>query len=582
MPRLHSRLFKFWIPLTILLIAFPHDAPADNHASGIKRMVSQIETLFPTLEGYVLSVEGDRLAIDLKRGQAVSPGQTLNLIRYGETLTHPVTQKIIGRKETDLGQIKVLEVRKDYSIAQVITPGVKAHKGDGVRSLFKKVKLLVAPVQADAGVTGNPQALGLEIEAQLNRHVRFEVPAFDLGVWLLENEVSLSALTRPENLARLRKDVAADSILLTRVRSIKGKTVLNYRLASTSDGRALKEARVLIPALPAAQSPVKEQKDPAGIPKERGPLQFISKQEFDFQMVDFAVGDLTGNGEKDFVIIDDHQVMIYRYENQEFRKVGQLKAKKNINRFLSVDVADINGNGRDEIFITNPWGDRLKSFVLEAVPGKKGLTPIWEDVNRYFRVLRDFDGTPILVSQRPAFERPFRPGIQAIHYKNGNYEVGEELPLQSGDFRNLTLYGLAFGHIRLAQSRETIFLDNNYKLRVYSSRGQILASSDEYFGSDPRLIEVGVKDNLAMVRNNPEESQPVRFRGRIELVQYGARKFLLLPKNHRTGGTLMESMVIIKNSSLVFFEASEEGLAKVHETKKLSGYLAAFQVVDAG
>ncbi len=44
----------------------------------------------------------------------------------------------------------------------------------------------------------------------------------------------------------------------------------------------------------------------------------------------------------------------------------------------------------------------------------------------------------------------------------------------------------------------------------------------------------------------------------------------------------MESLVIIKNSSLVFFEASEEGLAKVHETKKQSGYLAAFQVVDAG
>ncbi len=585
MPRLHSRsiigpFFKFWIPLTILLIAFPHDAPADNRASGIERMVSQIETLFPTLEGYVLSVEGDRLAIDLKRGQAVSPGQTLKLIRYGETLTHPVTQKVIGRKETDLGQIQIKEVRKDYSIAQVITPGVKAHKGDGVRSLFKKVKLLVAPVQADAGVTGNPQALSLEIEKQLNRHVRFEVPAFDLGVWLLENEVSLSALTRPENLARLRKNVAADSILLTRVRSIKGKTVLNYRLVSSSDGSALKEARVLIPSLSTAPSPLPEQEVQTDFRKEKGPVQFVGKHEFDFKMVDFAVGDLTGNGDKEFVIIDDHRVMIYRYENKKFRKIGQLKAKKNINRFLSVDVADINGNGRDEIFVTNHWGDRLNSFVLEAVPGKKGLTRIWEDVNRYFRVLKDFDGTPMLVSQRPAFERPFRSGIQEIHYKNGNYEVGAQLPLQSGDVRNFTLYGLAFGHIKTAQSKETIFLDNNYKLRVYSSGGRLLASSDEYFGSDPRLIAVGVQDVTYWENNTPEEGKAIRFKGRLQLVEHSARKFLLLPKNYRTGGSLLESLVIIKNSSLVFFEVNEEGLAKFHETKKQSGYLAAFQVVD--
>ena len=576
----HSRSFKLWIPLIAFLIVFSQDAPADNSASGVERMVRQIETLFPVLEGYVLSVEGDRVTLDLKRGQAVTPGQTLKLIRYGKPITHPVTKKIVGHEETDLGQVKIQEVRKDYSIAQVITRGVRAHKGDGVRSVFKKVKVLVAPVQADTGVTGNPEALGLEIEAQLRRHIRFEVPTFDLDIWLLENEVPLSALTRPENLVRLRKNVAADSILLTRVRAIKDKTVLMYRLVSTSDGTILKQAQVLIPALPVAQSRAKEQAVQSDFRKEKGPVKFIGKHEFDFKMVDFAVGDLTGNGDKEFVIIDDHRVMVYKYENKKFRKIGQLKAKKNNNRFLSVDVADINGNGRDEIFVTNHWGDRLNSFVLEVVPGKKGLTRIWGEVNRYFRVLKDFDGTPLLISQRPDFERPFRPGIQEIHYKKGKYEVGAKLPLRSENPQDLILYGLAFGHVSPAQSKDTIFLDNNYKLRVYSSGGRILVSSDEYFGHDPRLIEVGVKENLAMVGNNPEEPQPVPFKGRIELVQHGARKFLLLPKNHRAGGSLLESLVIIKNSSLVFFAVSEEGLAKVHETKKQTGYLAAFQVVN--
>ena len=145
---------------------------------------------------------------------------------------------------------------------------------------------------------------------------------------------------------------------------------------------------------------------------------------------------------------------------------------------------------------------------------------------------------------------------------------------------DLILYGLAVGHISSAKSRETIFLDNNYKLRVYSSGGRLLASSDEYFGHDPRLIEVGVHDVVPGLNNSPEEPQPVQFKGRPQLVRHHARKFLLLPKNHRTGGSVLESLVHISNASLVFFAVSEEGLEKVGETKKQRGYLAAFQVAD--
>jgi hypothetical protein len=389
-------------------------------------------------------------------------------------------------------------------------------------------------------------------------------------------------VTRPENLTRLRKQITSDAILLTRVRSIKGKTVLNYRLVSASDGSVLKEARVLIPSLPVAKTPTKEQRVQSDFRKDKGPVKYIGKHEFKFKMVDFAVGDLTGNGDKEFVIIDDHRVMIYKYENKNFRKVGQLTLKKNVDLFISVDVADINGNGRDEIFVTNSRGDNLSSFVLEVVPGKKGLTRIWENVNRYFRVLRDFDGPPLLVSQSPGFEQPFRPGIHKIHSNKGKYKVGEDLPLQSGDHPFLILYGLAFGHLNSSKSKETIFLDNNYHLRVYSPGSRLLVRSDEYFGHDPRLIEVGVHDVLDGLSNSPEEPQPVRFKGRLQLVKHNARKFLLVPKNHRAGGSLLDSLVIISDSSLVFFAVSEEGLEKVHETKKQSGYLASFQVVDTG
>ena len=582
MTRLWSQFFKLCIPLVVLLlIPFSPHAVADNRASGIERMVRQIETLFPVLEGYVLSAKGNRLAVDLKRGQAVTPGQTLKLIRYGKPITHPVTKKVVGHEETDLGQIQIKEVRKDYSLARVITPGVKARKGDGVRSVFKKVNILVAPVQASAGVTGNPQALGLEIESRLNRHIRFEVPAFDLSIWLLENEISPSSLTQPDNLTRLRKQISTDAILLTRVHAIKGKTVLSYRLVSSSDGSVLKEARVLIPSLSENQAPsAPEQGVQSDLRVGQGLFHFADKQDFEFELVDFAVGDLRGNGRRDYVLIDDHRVMIYRYRSGQFKKVGQVKLQKGVHKFLSVDVADINGNGRDEIFVTDSLGDNLSSFVLEVVPGKKGLTRIWENVNRYFQVLRDFDGPPLLISQRPGFEKPFQAGIQKMHPISGGYSVKSELTLSVGDYRNTILYGLALGRITSSKSKDTIFLDSDYHLRVYSPGGRLLVSSDEYFGHDPRIIEVGLKDQVdGTFIDHPDVPEPVHFKGKLQLIQHNARKYLLVPKNHRTG-SFLSKLVIVKNSSLAVLGVNREGLKKIFETKKQRGYLAAYQVVD--
>ena len=396
----------------------------------------------------------------------------------------------------------------------------------------------------------------------------------------MENEVSLSSLTQSENLNRLRQKVAADSILFTRVRSIKGKTVLAYRLVSSSDGGVLKEARVLIPSLPVVQAPASEQSVQSDLRVGKGLFGFVGKQDFDFELVDFAVGDLTGKGHQDYVIIDDHRIMIYRYRNNRFKKIGQVKLQVGVHRFLSVDVADINGNGRDEIFVTNSLGDSLSSFVLEAVPGKKGLTRIWENANRYFRVLRDFDGPPLLISQRPGFEKPFQPGIQKMHPVSGGYSEESELPLKIGDYREMILYGLAFGQVTSAKGKETIFLDSDYHLRVYSPGGRLLVSSDEYFGHDPRIIEVGLKEQVAgTFIDYPDAPQPVRFKGRLQLIQHNAQKYLLVPKNHRTGSFLSQ-LVIVKNSSLVVLGVNREGLKKIYETKKQRGYLTAFQVVD--
>lgn len=99
MTRLKTPFTWLWLALFALV---PCGVMAqDDTAASLERMVQQIEAEFPTLEGYVLSIEGDQILIDLKQGQDIEPGDSLKVVRLGKEIIHPVTKrKSAGRKQT--------------------------------------------------------------------------------------------------------------------------------------------------------------------------------------------------------------------------------------------------------------------------------------------------------------------------------------------------------------------------------------------------------------------------------------------------------------------------------------------------
>ena len=146
-------------------------------------------------------------------------------------------------------------------------------------------------------------------------------------------------------------------------------------------------------------------------------------------------------------------------------------------------------------------------------------------------------------------------------------------------FRSLTQANLGGNKVK-----ETAVLDNNYHLRVYSRDGKVIVKSDVYYGHDPRLIEVGVVDEgLGNLTTGGGESVgregAVRYKGRLQFVKNGGRRFLVLPKNYVAGGGLIRELVIVNNSGLVILGVNREGFTKVLESNKQKGFLAAFRVV---
>ena len=74
-------------------------------------------------------------------------------------------------------------------------------------------------------------------------------------------------------------------------------------------------------------------------------------------------------------------------------------------------------------------------------------------------------------------------------------------------------------------------------MRVYSQNGDLIVKSDEYFGHDPRLIDVGVvEDILAYIRVSRCASK-----GGWSLSNWVRIGTSLLPMNKTLGGGLLKA-----------------------------------------
>ena len=570
-----NRINIFGSMLIALTTVISTNAQAQSSAS-LDRMVSQIESIFPPLEGYVIAVEGSGLTLDLKHGMPVKPGDQLKLIRYGRELFHPVTKKKIGRKETDLGEVEVLEVRKDFSRARALDPTILPKEGDGVRSPFQKLKFIVAPPQIKSKKRVNADRLRFNLESRLNKHPRFEVPTFDLGLWMVDAKLNIKSALQPRNLKKLHSKVKTDFILIPRIRSVKGKMALNYKLISAVDGSLKKQADIMSANLPTEDEPKENRRrKQTRFDRKTGSFKFVGKHEFSREIVDFDIGDLNGDGKDEIIAIDRFRVMIFQNKKGYLTRIIQFKTRKNIDHFLAVDVEDINGNGRDEIFVTNQVGDKLESFALEIKPKRKKLKYVWEKVNLYFRILRPIGKKPVLVSQSPGFGSPFIGPIKNVFFKNGKYRQGRKLNTPDIYGKHFILYGLTQQDLGGNGTTDTIVLDKKYKLRVYSQNGRLIVKSGDYYGHDPRLVDVGLAKEVTGIYNGT----PVRFKGRLQFVKVGEDRYLVIPKNKTVGDGFLNDLVVVESSGLALLRLTGEGFENAFESSYQKGFMASSRVV---
>jgi hypothetical protein len=163
-----------------------------------------------------------------------------------------------------------------------------------------------------------------------------------------------------------------------------------------------------------------------------------SKDHVTFDLTDallaVAAGDLDGDRRPEVVGITDSEVIVYRWNDRQLTPIARIGGQPSFVRNLHLDVGDVNGGGRAQIFVTAlssvPEGlklrNSLRSFVLELRGDK--LVRIADGLDYFLRLLAGPGiDAPILIAQRMGHPVPFEGPIVRLSWSGERYV--EERPL---------------------------------------------------------------------------------------------------------------------------------------------------------
>lgn len=214
------------------------------------------------------------------------------------------------------------------------------------------------------------------------------------------------------------------------------------------------------------------------VPLWRGPV-------FDYQATSLAVADMKGTGGLQTAISDGHNVFLYPYPPVDAKPVVQFSHKGTSPRIASLEAADLNGNGRAEIFASlyNNAFSRFETIVLE-IDAQGQLTQI-ADLPYLVRKYQDPSGAPRLAAQQVVEDRSFPFGtIYPLTFQDGKYHQAKpavKFPKRQTDW----LYDFTFA--TLDGKTADIFISNTELLGVQFEKGGSIKTAESY-GQTPHRV----------------------------------------------------------------------------------------------
>ncbi|MBI5556641.1 MAG: VCBS repeat-containing protein [Deltaproteobacteria bacterium] len=306
-----------------------------------------------------------------------------------------------------------------------------------------------------------------------------------------------------------------------------------------------------------------------------GTFGFTKTQNLNFSMQGLDIGDIDGDGQQDVVIASRNKIIAYHLVNNRLVPFGEMEIQSRF-KIISLELADINGNGKEEIYATGV--DWITPDSLGAEWQGKEFTYLFKGAKWYVRPMHVPGPGLMLAGQRSAIDEAFTPGIYQVSVNADTLQQAEKLPVPD----SLNLFDFSLADLDGDGKTEVIALDNFDKLKVLETSGKLLWKSDESYGGT--LKYVGGEDPAA---KTDKETLETRVKNRVyihsriivEDVNNDNLPDIVVNKNLDSASRVLENMKNYPSGEMHALAWNGIGLTDLWRTRKIDGYVASYQMV---
>ncbi len=296
---------------------------------------------------------------------------------------------------------------------------------------------------------------------------------------------------------------------------------------------------------------------------------------FNIEIRGLAIGDTDGDGTNETVFVNEKDVSVYRYIQERFVKIAEIEGSAFYN-ILSLDVADINQNGKAEIFVTamNSSSRGLLSFVLEW-DGTQ-FQRIVDNSRWHYRVLNIAGQGTVLLGQKSGVRDVFSPGVYELKWERGDYvsAAAQQLP------RDVNVYAFTYGDVmNTGQERLVAFNRSDY-IRIMDREGNEDWKSNETFGGSTVYIEYPSEGAASI--GSVKEMDNFYLPPRIILgdPDKDGKNEVFVIKNTDMTRRLLSRFRMFKSGIIECLAWDNLGLHEKWKTSEVSGYISDFAIAD--
>ena len=289
---------------------------------------------------------------------------------------------------------------------------------------------------------------------------------------------------------------------------------------------------------------------------------FASRKTVDIEvtMESMDLGDLDGDGQLDAVLAGEDKVGIFRLDGMRLSGIAEIMAPAS-SRILTLGLADLNCNGKSEIYVTAVNSEGPVAFGVEWDGSQ--FVYFFKNEKWYINVMHMEGLGLVLAGQEPGEEKRFAPGIYRLKVISQVIQQREKFSVPE----SVNIFDFSMADLDGDGSEEIIFIDQDRILKVMNTAGDVLWQSDEPYGGS---IEISLDEGS-------DEKWFLPTRLLVTDINYDQLPDIIIKQNTPEDSEEMARPDDFSLGTLYGMSWDGSALIRTWQSQEIKGYISGYQ-----